>query len=129
MTSKVSDQIAEFLAEKGIRHVFGIVGAGNAHIFDSIDRRGFTEIVCVHHEQAGVMAMMTYFRTSGQVSASILTTGAGSANGVTGVVSAWMDSVRGSSSPGTKTLASPTPTIRSGSGASRASTAWTWSAR
>ncbi len=92
---KVSDVVAEVLAESGIRHVFGIIGSGNAHIFDSIHRKGFTEIVCVHHEQAAIMAMQTYFRVSGTVSACILTTGAGSTNGVTGVVSAWADSIPG----------------------------------
>jgi acetolactate synthase-1/2/3 large subunit len=95
MDLKVSDQIADFLAEQNIRHVFGIVGAGNAHIFDSIAKKGFTEIVCVHHEQAACMAMQTYYRTCGTVTASILTTGGGSVNGVTGVLSAWMDSIPG----------------------------------
>jgi acetolactate synthase I/II/III large subunit len=90
---KVSDYIAEFLQEKGIRHVFGIVGAGNAQIFDAITRLGFTEIICVHHEQAAVMAATTYYRMTGIVSVVLLTTGAGSTNGVTGVVSAWMDSM------------------------------------
>lgn len=90
---KVSDIIAEFFANQGIRHVFGIIGAGNAHIFDAVMRRGFTEIVCVHHEQAAVMAATTYYRMTGKVSVVLLTTGAGSANGVTGVVSAWMDSM------------------------------------
>lgn len=93
MEKKVSDYIAEFLAEKDIRHVFGIVGAGNAQIFDAITRLGFTEIICVHHEQAAVMAATTYFRVTGKVTTVLLTTGAGSTNGVTGVVSAWMDSM------------------------------------
>lgn len=95
MLKKVSDLIADFLEEKGIRHVFGIIGAGNAHIFDSIAQKGFTEIICVHHEQAACMAMQTYFRTSGVITASIVTTGAGSTNAITGVVSAWMDSIPG----------------------------------
>ena len=90
---KVSDLIADFFADQGIRHVFGIIGSGNAHLFDSIAKRGYSQMVCVHHEQAAVMAANTYFRTTGKVSACILTTGAGSANGVTGVVSAWMDSM------------------------------------
>ncbi len=90
---KVSDYIADWLAEKGIRHVFGIVGAGNAHLFDSITRKGFTQIVCVHHEQAACMAMQTYYRTCGVVTAAILTTGAGSTNATTGVVGAWADSI------------------------------------
>lgn len=92
---KVSDYIADFLAEKGIRHVFGIVGAGDAHIFDSITRKGYTEIVCVHHEQAACMAMQTYYRTSGIITAAILTTGGGSTNATTGVVGAWADSIPG----------------------------------
>jgi acetolactate synthase-1/2/3 large subunit len=92
---KISDAIADFLAEKEIKHVFGIIGAGNAHIFDSIFSKGYTEIVCVHHEQAACMAMQTYYRITGKVTAAILTTGAGSTNGVTGVVSAWADSIPG----------------------------------
>lgn len=93
LEKKVSDYIAEFLKSQEIRHVFGIVGAGNAHIFDAITRLGFTEIVCVHHEQAAVMAATTYYRMTGKVTVVLLTTGAGSTNGVTGVVSAWMDSM------------------------------------
>lgn len=93
MKTKVSDLIARFLREKGIRYVFGIVGAGNAHIFDSITAHGYTQIVCVHHEQTATMAMQSYYRTNGVVTGALLTTGGGSSNGVTGVVSAWMDSV------------------------------------
>jgi len=93
LAKKVSDHIAQFLADHEIRHVFGIVGAGNAQIFDAITRLGYTEIVCVHHEQAAVMAATTYYRMTGKVCVVLLTTGAGSTNGVTGVVSAWMDSM------------------------------------
>jgi acetolactate synthase-1/2/3 large subunit len=93
MNKKVSDYLAEFLKDKNIKHVFGIVCAGNAHLFDAIYRLGFTEIICVHHEQAAVMAATTYYRTTGKVTVAILTTGAGSSNGVTGVLSAWMDSM------------------------------------
>lgn len=90
---KVSEQIAEALEKLGIEHVFGIIGAGNVHLFEAITRRGFSEIVCVHHEQAACMAVQTYYRTHGRLAAALLTTGAGSTNGVTGVVSAWADSI------------------------------------
>jgi acetolactate synthase-1/2/3 large subunit len=92
---KVSDAIAQFLKEKEIRHVFGIVGAANSHIFDSIFRLGYTQIVCTHHEQAATMAMQTYYRTCGKITAAIVTAGGGSTNAVTGVVSAWADSIPG----------------------------------
>ncbi len=93
--AKVSDQVALLLEQMGIRHAFGIIGAGNVHLFESITRHGFTEIICVHHEQAATMAMQTYYRTHGKLAAALLTTGGGSTNGVTGVVSAWADSIPG----------------------------------
>ena len=92
---KVSDLIAEALEDLDIKHVFGIIGAGNVHLFEAIARRGFTEIICVHHEQSACMATQTYYRSCGRLSASLLTTGAGSTNAVTGVVSAWADSIPG----------------------------------
>lgn len=89
----VAEFIAEYLESRQIKHVFGIIGAGNAAIFDAISRRGYTEIVCTHHEQAAVMAASAYYRTNGTVTCALVTTGAGSTNAVTGVMSAWMDSV------------------------------------
>jgi len=92
---KVSELIAQALEDLGITHVFGIIGAGNVHLYEAIARHGYSEIICVHHEQAACMAMQTYYRTCGKLSAALLTTGAGSTNGVTGVVSAWADSIPG----------------------------------
>ena len=46
---KVSDIIAEFLKEKKIDTVFGIIGSANSHIFDSIENLGYTKIICTHH--------------------------------------------------------------------------------
>ena len=93
MQYKVSEIVADFLIEKNIKHVFGIIGSGNANIFDAIIRRGKTEIICVHHEQAAVMAAIAYYRITGTITCAIVTTGAGSTNAITGVVSAWMDSI------------------------------------
>ncbi len=90
---KVSDLIAQALEDLDIGHVFGIIGAGNVHLYEAISRHGYTEIICVHHEQAACMAIQTYYRTCGKLSAALLTTGAGSTNGVTGIVSAWADSI------------------------------------
>ncbi len=92
-SKKCAELVADFLERHKMRHVFGIIGAGNAHIFDAIVCKGYTEIVCVHHEQAACMAIQTYYRMTGNLSAAILTTGGGSTNGLTGVVSAWMDSL------------------------------------
>ncbi len=90
---KVAELVAEELEAMGIRHVFGIIGAGNVHLFEAIARHGYSEIICVHHEQAACMAVQTYYRVEGRIACALLTTGAGSTNGVTGVVSAWADSI------------------------------------
>lgn len=92
---KVSDLIAEYLKEQKIETVFGIIGSANAHIFDSINKLGYTTIINTHHEQAAVMAMGAYYRTSGKLSAAIVTAGGGASNAITGVVSNWADSIPG----------------------------------
>ena len=92
---KVSDLVAEFLKEKQIEVVFGIIGSANSHIFDSINKLGYTKIINTHHEQAAVMAMGAYYRASGKLSASIVTAGGGASNAITGIVSNWADSIPG----------------------------------
>lgn len=88
----VADEIARYLGER-TPVVFGIIGAGNCALFDAVARLGKTEIVCMHHEQAAVMAANAYFRIGGIVGCVLVTTGAGSTNAITGVLSAHMDSI------------------------------------
>ena len=92
---KNSDIIASFLKEQKIEVVFGIIGSANSHIFNSIAELNYTKIVNVHHEQAAVMAMGAYFRSSSKLSATIVTAGAGASNAITGVISNWADSIPG----------------------------------
>ena len=95
LKKNTSDIIASFLKEKKIKHVFGIIGSANAHIFESIRKLNYTKIVCVHHEQAATMAIQTYFRVTGKISAALITAGGAAANAITGVVSGWADSMPG----------------------------------
>ena len=89
----VAEAIAEWLEKRGITHAFGIIGGGNFVLWDAIVRRGFTEVVCVHHEQTAAMAPSYFYRTSGVLAAVLCTTGAGSTNAITGVAAAYMDRV------------------------------------
>lgn len=93
MKTKVSNLIARFFEEKGVRHCFGIIGSANAHIFDSISCNSDIELVCNHHEQACTMAVQTYWKVTGQPTFALVTAGAGSTNAITGVLSAWADSI------------------------------------
>lgn len=90
---KVSDYIAQFLAEKGIKYIFTISGAGDVHLLNSIADHEKLSHICPHHEQAAVMASLAYNRISGGMSAVIVTMGGGTTNALTGVVSGWADSV------------------------------------
>lgn len=89
----VCDLVAEFLEKKNIKTVFGITGAANVFLFDAILRRGFTEVVYTHHEQAAVMSAGAYFRSSKNLAAAIVTAGAGASNAITGTLSNWADSI------------------------------------
>lgn len=89
---KVCDYVAQFLAEQGVDHIFGIVGGGNVTLWDAITRLGKTELVCTHHEQAAAMAATYYARVGKRLGACLVTSGAGSANAITGVLAANMDS-------------------------------------
>lgn len=93
MKRKVSDLITEFFERKGVRHAFGIIGSANAHIFDSIFHNSKIELICNHHEQACTMAAQTYWKITGVPTFALVTAGAGSSNAITGVLSAWADSI------------------------------------
>lgn len=95
MSKKVSDLIAIYLKRKKIKHVFGIIGSANSHIFDSINKLNYTKIVCMHHEQSLTMAMQTYYRVTKKIGVVLVTAGGASANAITGVISAWADSIPG----------------------------------
>jgi acetolactate synthase-1/2/3 large subunit len=90
---KVADVIAETLFAHGITQVFGITGAGNIQIFDALARHSGFNFVFTHHEQAAVMAANTYYRSTGRLALALVTTGGGSTNALTGVVSSNMDSI------------------------------------
>jgi acetolactate synthase-1/2/3 large subunit len=92
---KISDVIVNFLIKNNIKVVFGIIGSANSHIFDSISRNKKIKLIPTHHEQAAVMAMGAYYRTTGQLSAALVTAGGGSSNAFTGILSNWADSIPG----------------------------------
>jgi acetolactate synthase-1/2/3 large subunit len=93
MKTKVSDIIVRFFEKKGVKHAFGIIGSANAHIFDSVFHNSSIELICNHHEQACTMAVQTYWKITGVPTFALVTAGAGSSNAITGVLSAWADSI------------------------------------
>ena len=89
----VAQSISQWLVDQEITHAFGVVGGGNVAIWEAIARLGKTTLVSVHHEQAAAQAATYYFRACGRLALCLCTTGAGSANALTGVIAAYMDSI------------------------------------
>ena len=93
---KISDVIVDFLLKNNIKVVFGIIGSANSHIYNSLQNHPQIKLVAVHHEQAAVMAMGAYYRTTGKMEAvALVTAGAGASNAFTGILSNWADSIPG----------------------------------
>jgi acetolactate synthase-1/2/3 large subunit len=92
---KCSDYIVDFIGRQGVRHVFTVSGAGNVHILDSLRRGRKVSYFCNHHEQACAMAMYAYSRATENFGVCLVTTGPGGTNALTGVCSAWVDSIPG----------------------------------
>jgi acetolactate synthase-1/2/3 large subunit len=89
---KVSDIVIQFLQEKGIDTTFTISGGGCIHLIDSL-RKSNMNVVCPHHEQAALISAEGYTRMNGKVCASVVTTGPGGTNAITGLLGLWLDSI------------------------------------
>lgn len=90
---KLADYVAEFLAAKGVRTVFGMSGGAAVHLFDSISRADNIDYVCVQHEQAAAMAADGYAREAGSLGVALTTSGPGATNLLTGVCCSYYDSI------------------------------------
>lgn len=90
---KLSDVVAQFLAEQGIKHVFAISGGASLHLIHSIAENPGTGYICPLHEQAGAMAADGYARVTGGLGCALATSGPGATNLITGICSSYYDSV------------------------------------
>lgn len=93
MGKKVSDYIADYIAERGIRDVFTVTGGGAMHMNDSFGHHPVLKCTYHHHEQAAAMAAEAYARVDNQMAAVCVTSGPGAVNALTGVLCAWTDSI------------------------------------
>jgi acetolactate synthase-1/2/3 large subunit len=87
-----SQAIVRCLEEEGVKTIFGYPGGAILDLFDAIDQSDFTNVL-VRHEQGAVHAADGLARVTGEVGVAILTSGPGATNGVTGIATAYMDSI------------------------------------
>jgi acetolactate synthase-1/2/3 large subunit len=88
-----AELLVSILKRQGVETIFCITGAGNLAIVDAIVRDESINLVFSHHEQSAVMEAQGYSRISGKLGVALVTTGGGTSNVVTGVLSAYLDSI------------------------------------
>lgn len=85
--------VVRCLAEEGVTHVFGYPGGAVLYIYDAIYKQEQFEHILVRHEQAAVHAADAYSRSTEKVGVALVTSGPGLTNAVTGIATAYMDSI------------------------------------
>ncbi|MEW5879268.1 MAG: acetolactate synthase 3 catalytic subunit [Pseudomonadota bacterium] len=85
--------VVRCLQEEGVEHVFGYPGGAVLYIYDEIFKQDRFQHVLVRHEQAAVHAADAYSRSSRKVGVALVTSGPGVTNAVTGIATAYMDSI------------------------------------
>jgi len=85
--------IVRFLQDEGVEYVFGYPGGAVLHIYDAIYQQEGVKHVLVRHEQAATHAADGYARSTGKPGVVLVTSGPGATNAVTGIATAYMDSI------------------------------------
>lgn len=92
MSTKLSDYVFNYLSDQGIKDVFLLPGGGCMHLLDSLGKQKSINHTCFLHEQAAVIAAEAYGQHTNHLGVTLVTTGPGSTNAITGVAGAWIDS-------------------------------------
>ena len=87
------EMIIRALQDEGVDYVFGYPGGAALHIYDAIFRNPAVKHILVRHEQAATHAADGYARATGKVGVVLVTSGPGATNAVTGIATAYMDSI------------------------------------
>ena len=88
-----SEIIAQFLEDEGVEYLFGYPGGAVLHIYDALFKADKVKHILVRHEQAAVHAADGYARSTGQPGVALVTSGPGMTNAVTGIATAYLDSI------------------------------------
>ncbi len=81
------------LQAEGVKYLWGYPGGAVLYIYDALYKQNTIEHVLVRHEQAAVHAADGYARATGEVGVALVTSGPGVTNAVTGIATAYMDSI------------------------------------
>ena len=89
----LSDFVLDFLVKKKIKNVFLITGGAISFMVDAFSRNKKIKYTCVAHEQAAAMMADSYSRLGPNLSCTMVTSGPGATNLITGIACSWFDSI------------------------------------
>lgn len=87
------DMLIRALRDEGVEYIFGYPGGAALHIYDAIFQQKDVQHILVRHEQAATHAADGYARATGKVGVVLVTSGPGATNAITGIATAYMDSI------------------------------------
>ena len=85
--------VVQALKDEGVEYVWGYPGGAVLHIYDAIFNQEDVRHILVRHEQAATHAADGYARATGKAGVALVTSGPGATNAVTGIATAYMDSI------------------------------------
>jgi len=85
--------VVQFLKDEGVEYVFGYPGGAVLHIYDALFNQESVRHILVRHEQGATHAADGYARATGKPGVVLVTSGPGATNAVTGIATAYMDSI------------------------------------
>ncbi|AWK82846.1 TPA: acetolactate synthase 3 large subunit [Photobacterium damselae] len=88
-----ADMVVRSMIDQGVKHIFGYPGGSVLDIYDALHEKSDIEHVLVRHEQAAVHMADGYARATGEVGVVLVTSGPGATNAITGIATAYMDSI------------------------------------
>jgi acetolactate synthase-1/2/3 large subunit len=88
-----SEIIMQFLKDEGVEYLFGYPGGAVLHIYDALQKQNGVKHILVRHEQGATHAADGYARATGKPGVCLVTSGPGATNAVTGIATAYMDSI------------------------------------
>ena len=85
--------VIQALRDEGVEHVFGYPGGAVLHLYDALFKQDAVRHILVRHEQGAVHAADGYARSSDKPGVALVTSGPGATNAVTGIATAYLDSI------------------------------------
>lgn len=87
------EMLVRFLRDEGVKYIYGYPGGALLHVYDALFKEPEVTHILVRHEQAATHMADGYARATGKAGVVLVTSGPGATNAITGIATAYMDSI------------------------------------